>query len=327
MKAKLRKLVRQTLVSAAAAGLLYQCGHSQSGEAPEKPKETRAEHENHSAGFREVMVTEAMARYMGLSLEVARTGRLSRRLELPGEVTLDQDRVVHVAARFSGIALRVRKNIGNTVASGDTLAVMENNENLNPFALLASHPGTVIQKHLVPGEFVEASKDLFVIADLSQVWIQMAFFGQDAEAVVTGAKASIMDLSGSHSATGIINYISPVHDEGTRSLTARMVLPNPRGFWKPGALVRIGLDREEGTSALLVPAGSVQILEGRPHVFIPQEPGAFAAKPVRTGSTGGGQTEILEGLAPGDSIVAGGAFSLKAHLTVQSLGEGDGHAH
>src|SRR3989339_1403510 len=171
-----------------------------------------------------VLLTPDQRKAVNVTLGIASTEPLVRELELPGKIGPIPENILHVAARFSGIARQSAKNIGEEVRAGDTLAVIESNENLSAYSILASRHGTVIEKHIVPGEYVEAGRDLFVIADLSSVAVTIAIFGGDADIAVKGATAHVMGLTGGRSATGTIDYISPFHDEQTRSLAGRMVL-------------------------------------------------------------------------------------------------------
>lgn len=313
---------------ASALFLLSACGDTQDGASE---RHEGHGHEAEAAKTSEpdlcVLLTPAQRKAVHVTLGTAVTAPLIRELELPGKIGPVPENILHAAARFSGIARQVGKNIGDAVSVGDTLAVIENNENLSAYPIVASRKGTVIEKHLVPGEYVEAGRDLFVIADLSTIAVTIAIFGADADVAVKGATAHVMGLSGDHTAVGTIDYISPFHDEKTQSLSGRMVLPNARGYWKPGAYVRLRIQHKEHDKALLVPNEAIQLLDGAPHVFIPETKLEFMAVPVTLGRKGAFQTELLKGLSSGDTLVVGGAMELKAQFAIQSMGEGDACPH
>lgn len=274
-----------------------------------------------------VIFSPAQRKAVKVTLGIASTEPLVRELELPGKISPVPENVLHVAARFSGIAKQLAKNIGEDVRTGDTLAVIESNENLSSYSILASRNGTVIEKHVVPGEYVEAGRDLFVIADLSSVAVAISIFGADADIAVKGATAHVMGLTGDQSAIGTIDYISPFHDEKTRSLAGRMILSNSMGRWKPGAFVRVRIQHKEPIPTLLVPSEAIQLLDDVPHVFIPETAEEFKALPVTIGRKGAYQTEIVKGLSVGDTLVITGSFELKAQLAVQAMGEGGACSH
>ncbi len=75
-----------------------------------------------------VHLSDAQIREFGVATDVARPGRLRIEVVLPGEVALNADRVGHVLPRVSGVVREVRKNLGDTVRSGEIMAVLESRE-------------------------------------------------------------------------------------------------------------------------------------------------------------------------------------------------------
>lgn len=66
----------------------------------------------------------------GTGIEVLAAGeaRIKTSLELPGQISLDQNRVAHVVPKLAGVATEVRKRLGNPVKRGEVLAVLESRE-------------------------------------------------------------------------------------------------------------------------------------------------------------------------------------------------------
>ncbi len=334
--------MRTTIITIVLAGTLFltmgcRGGKKSTSEKHEGQEENALVSEEHD-GYEEgsikaaepdlcVILTPAKLEAIKVTLGIASTEHLVRELELPGKIGPVQENILHAAARFSGIAKQSARNIGDEVRIGDTLAVIESNENLSTYPILASRNGIVIEKHIVSGEYVEAGRDLFVIADLSRVAVTIAIFGADAEIAVRGATVHVMSLTDGHEATGTIDYISPFHNEQTRSLEGRMVLPNSRGIWKPGAYVRLRIQHKEPNPALLVPNEAIQLLDGKPHVFIPETAVEFKAIPITINRKGAYKTEIIKGLSVGDTLVVLGSFELKTQFAIQAMGEGDLCSH
>ena len=69
----------------------------------------------------------------------------------------------------------VRKHVGDAVRAGETLAVVEG-ENLSPFEIRAAFDGTVVDKHIAPGEAVTRDDAAFIVADLSSVWVIVSVY-------------------------------------------------------------------------------------------------------------------------------------------------------
>jgi cobalt-zinc-cadmium efflux system membrane fusion protein len=289
-----------------------------------------SEHDDHGHEGEENVVSlpTDVARKIGISLDTVRLGSMERNVELPGEVVPDGNQVVHIVPRFPGIIKKVDKNIGDHVKAGEVLATIESNESLSPYEVVAYSSGTVIEKHATVGEFVTEERVLFVIADLTNVWVNIAVYGKDANDITLGQVARIEALGGTAATEAVISYISPVFDERTRSLVARAVIANPNGLWKPGTFVRASFSLATDERALLVCKDAVQIVDEKPCVFVSEDSDEFHPIPVATGIQGVSHTEILSGLSEGEIYVCKGAFELKAQLTLKSLG-GDhaGHGH
>lgn len=113
-------------------------------------------------------------------------------------------------------------------------------------------------------------------------------------------------------ATGEVAYVGSLIGQDTRTAPARITLPNPDGVWRPGLFVNVELTASSQQVPLAVASAAIQRLEGQQTVvFVPVQ-GGFRAQPVRIGRTDAKNTEVLEGLKPGQSYVAEGSFVLKA---------------
>jgi cobalt-zinc-cadmium efflux system membrane fusion protein len=188
--------------------------------------------------------------------------------------------------------------------------------------------GTVIERHATPGEVASTDRPLFVVADIAAVWVVGRVYEKDVGAVREGVSATVRLGAYSHrSWQGTIDFVSPVLDEATRSADIRLKLPNPERLLKPGLFGTLAVGSPDaGARSLVVPHNAVQELEGNSVVFVPEaDAGEFRAVPVVTGAQARDLIEILQGLEPGQKVVAEGAFTLKSALLAGELGEG--HAH
>ena len=113
-------------------------------------------------------------------------------------------------------------------------------------------------------------------------------------------------------------------DEETRTATARVVLPNHGGHWKPGLFVKARLTIETVDVAVLVPKTALETIEERPVVFVQTNEG-YKPQTVVLGRADELHVEIVGGLKSGQRYIAKNGFTLKAELGKSALGEG--HAH
>jgi cobalt-zinc-cadmium efflux system membrane fusion protein len=257
-------------------------------------------------------------------VEVGTAGprRIAITQELPGEVVVNADRLAHVVPRFPGIAREVKKQLGDRVEAGEVLAVIESNESLSPYEVKSLIGGTVIGKHITLGEFVRDDADVYVVADLSSVWVNVTVYARDLPRVRQGQRVTVGATGWPETAEGRIAYVGPVVGEATRTAVARVELANPRGTWRPGLFVTAAVQVEEAAVPVAVADEAVQTVGGREVVFA-LEDGAFEARPVVTGRTDGEWVEVVSGLDAGARCAFRGSFILKSEL-----GKGEaGHEH
>jgi len=287
-------------------------------------------HEGHDRGESEsahedlVVLDDTTLAEFGVETATAGAAQMRDYRTLPGEVRADQDRVAHIVPRFAGVVKEVRARIGDTVEAGQTLAVVESDESLTNFRVRTLLGGTVIDRHLSLGEAVSRDEAIFVIADLDTVWIDIAVYLRDLEAVREGLPVSVSCGRHDEARHTSIAYVSPVVDEATRTATARVIMPNDDRHWRPGMFITAAIETRSREVAVAVPETALMTVEGKTSVFVRTAEG-FVPRPVTTGGTAGGLVEITTGLHAGEIYVASGGFTLKAELEKDSFGDGHNH--
>lgn len=188
--------------------------------------------------------------------------------------------------------------------------------------------GLVLERHATRGESVSPQDTLFVLGDLSRVWVIGRVYEKQIAKVAVGMQATLTLVAyPSRTWTGTVDFVASALDEETRTLPVRVEIDNPDGTLRPGLFgtLRLATSEDSGKVAL-VPLTAIQTMENRPVVFVPgHEEGEFEMLPVTTGRASNGQIEILEGLSPGSGVVVEGGFVLKSELMRGQLGHG--HAH
>ena len=284
----------------------------------------QADEHDHDEHQDVIHLSDAEMEEFGIEVDVAGPGELEIEIAVPGEVAVNYDRLAHIGPRFPGVVTEVRKHIGDRVGKGEVLAVIESNEGLVPYQMKSFIDGTVIEKHMTLGEVLSEDAQAFVIADLDTVWVNLAIYQMHLQSVRVGQKVVISAGQGVPDAKGVISYVSPSVDEHTRTATARVVLPNRGGRWRPGLFVEGRITVEETEAALLVPESALQTMEGQTVVFIEAQEG-YMMQPVQVGRTNDTWTEVLSGLMPGQKYVSKGGFVLKAELLKGAFGDEHGH--
>ena len=197
---------------------------------------------------------------------------------------------------------------------------------LTRFEIVAPFKGTVIRKHITLGEVVKGDSEVFVVADLSTVWVDLQAHQKDMAFIKKGQKVTISAKSCVPETEGIIDYVDPVIDEKTRTALARMVLDNTSGQFRPGTFITADILVQKRNSGIVVDKTILQDVDDKTCVFIQDEHG-FEPRPVMIGWYNDEHVEIISGLRPGEKIVTKNSFRLKAELEKTAGGGHAGHGH
>jgi membrane fusion protein, heavy metal efflux system len=184
---------------------------------------------------------------------------------------------------------------------------------LTRYEIRAPIDGTITEKRIAVGQSVKDDSDIFVVADLSTVWVEAIVPAKDINFVKNGQKAVVSSAVFDGNAAGIVSYVGALVGEQTRSAVARIVLPNADGTWRPGLPVTIALVAQEVEVPVAVATESIQTFKDAPAVF-GRFGDVFEARPVVVGRSDGKLTEIIEGLRAGEQYAAKNSFLIKADL-------------
>ncbi|MBI1790775.1 MAG: efflux RND transporter periplasmic adaptor subunit [Acidobacteria bacterium] len=189
-------------------------------------------------------------------------------------------------------------------------------------ALQTPFDGVVIKVNAAPGRVIEPADELFTVADLSRVWVQAEVYEKDLGRIRAGRSASItVDTYPGEQFSGKIAYIADFLDPQTRTARVRCEVPNPGIRLKLDMFASVQLPTTFSRRALVVPLAALQQLDGKTVVFVRTGPTWFEVRAVKSGNTVLNQTEIVDGLKPGEPVVVQGAFHLKSIVAGKQLGE------
>ncbi len=206
-----------------------------------------------------------------------------------------------------------------------TAALDEGNGAFSRYEIPAPFPATVVEKHATLGEVHDSSSDMFVLADLTTVWVDITVYARDVARVRVGSEVRLTTPGPDGrpvTVKGTISYVSPVLRESTRTGLARVVIAGDGQVWRPGLFVTAEVVVAQEEAAVRVPNEAIVTIENRPAVFVAGA-GAFEKRAVVLGRRDELHSCVLSGLKPGERYVSKGAFVLKAEL-----GKGTGgHEH
>jgi cobalt-zinc-cadmium efflux system membrane fusion protein len=194
--------------------------------------------------------------------------------------------------------------------------------------VLAPQGGTVIQKHLDPGETIEAGKEVLTIADLSSVWVWMSVYEQDLARLLGEAKKGATRVRVTTLAfpdktfEGEIDLIGAMVDEGDRTVKVRATLKNVDMLLRPGMFCAANVVFETPEKVIAVPKNALLSDEGKYFVFRQVREGFVLRTDVQVGRVFADSVEITGGLPEGEKIVTEGAFVCKSDVLREKMGAG-----
>jgi len=259
-----------------------------------------------------VALSDAQISAAGIELATAGPGELRESLRLNGVIQPNQETMVQVTPRFPGIVRDVRKRLGDRVAKDDLLATVESNQSLTNYELRAPIAGTVIERHAALGEFASEQRPLFIVADLSTVWVDLAVYRRDFGRVQVGQAVVVDPEDGAPPIQTRVDYLSPFGSRDTQSAVARAIVAN-EGRLRPGLFVTARLLLSARPADIAIKAAALQTLDGKTVVFV-RNGGRFEAREVELGARDGDRVEVVSGLLPGDVYAARNSFVVKAEL-------------
>src|SRR5438094_10638846 len=129
-----------------------------------------------------------------MQVEVVGPSALKKKLKLNGKITPNEEHMVHVSPRFPGIVKSIAKRLGGVVKTGEALAVIESNESLQPYEVKSEIDGTFIKRDIALGEIVDTSKTIFIVADLSNVWVDFCVYRYESVNLRVGQTVIIQSV-------------------------------------------------------------------------------------------------------------------------------------
>ena len=195
-------------------------------------------------------------------------------------------------------------------------------EDLIPVKAPAS--GTLLERKVTAGSVVAAAAEMFVISDLTTLWMQ-ANVSEAAIARVRPGMAARVEVQAhpGRSFAGRVTRLGDQLDAATRTLPVRIELANAGGLLRPEMYGDAELAVGGARRAVYVAESAVQEVKGQTVVFVEKAPGQYEARAVETGRSIDGRVAVLSGVVPGDRVVAKGAFILKSQLLKKSLAEAE----
>ena len=185
--------------------------------------------------------------------------------------------------------------------------------------------GIVLQKNAFEGMHVTPEQELYVVGDLSSVWVQAKVYEYELPHVELGhpVKVTLPAIPESEF-PGKVNFVEPTLEEATRTVQVRVELPNPDGLLKPGMFAHMEIMHTMG-EGLLIPSSAV-LRSGERDIVFRVEKGndrgdRFVPVEVKIDTVKfGDRFHILEGLEAGERVVTSANFLIDSESRLRAGG-------
>jgi cobalt-zinc-cadmium efflux system membrane fusion protein len=196
----------------------------------------------------------------------------------------------------------------------------DHDEDLIP--ITAPADGIVIVRNISRGAVVSPATDLFLISDLSSVWVMAEVHADQLASLKVGMPVRvIVSAFPGREFTGRIGKIGDTLNPETRTLQVRVEVHNRSKVLKPEMYATVEIEAGALEPAVYLPSESLQEVRGSSMAFVEKTPGHFEARTVSTGRMVDGAIEITRGLREGERVVTAGSFILKSEFLKASISE------
>ena len=195
----------------------------------------------------------------------------------------------------------------------------------NRYLLHAPIGGEVTERNINPGMEVrpDLDKPLFVLSDITRLWVMMDVYEKDIGYIHSGQKVLVkVPAFPNREFPAIVDYISRVVDDDTRTVKVRCVLNNPDKKLLPSMYSSVEVQSDPGDLGIVVPLGSLFTEGESDWVFIAIDIDHYLKRPVKVGLRLKDKAVIDEGLKAGDRLVVDGALLLRTEEDDEQDGGG-----
>ena len=244
-----------------------------------------------------------------------------------------------LSSRIAGRVSALNAFEGDTVEAGEVLAVVESRQLRDPppsVELKAPQGGLVVASHVRLGQPVEPSAELLDISDRSKLWAVAKIPEQEAAQVAIGTAARIhIPALGDEVFEAELTRFGVEADREAGTIEAIFELDNVDGKLRPGMRAEFSVVLDSQPFVLSVPRTAIQGDPASRVVFVKdyELPNAFIRVPVTLGGENDAYVEVLNGVFPGDEVVAQGSYALSfvgggsGMSLKEALDAAHGHAH
>ena len=171
--------------------------------------------------------------------------------------------------------------------------------------------GTIVQRKVGPGQYIGtgASDPVFVIGDLSTVWLIAYVRETDAPKIRVGQQVRFTVLSyPDQTFTAAVSYVAASLDPTTRRLLVRSTVQNASGLLKLEMFANVTLLIGEGQPSPSIPRDAVLYEGDQARVWVVKEDRSIELRQIKTGLVNGKTIQVIDGLKEGEKVITKGSL-------------------
>jgi Cu(I)/Ag(I) efflux system membrane fusion protein len=169
--------------------------------------------------------------------------------------------------------------------------------------------GVIINIGVREGQYVTPSTELYMIADLSQVWVFADVYENEIPWIQVGDPVDMkLEAIPGKVFSGRVGYIYPYAEAKTRTIRVRLEFDNPDRLLKPDMFADVTIHAQRTIDAVVIPAEAVVRSGEREQVFVVREPGKFEPRDLTLGVSSQGMVQVIEGVSQGEEVVTSSQF-------------------
>lgn len=211
------------------------------------------------------------------------------------------------------------------VPKGQIAKLEETLEPIRTFTLSSPRAGVVVDKQAFVGNYVEPGTELYVISDLSHLWVELDLYAADQSVVTLDQEAALTVEGVEVPIIAKVSFVAPAIDPATRTLRVRLSVDNPTGSLRPGAFVTADMKIAMG-HGLVVPEEAVIRTGVRNIVYVVHE-GHIEPREVKLGPLAEGVYLVPSGLTEGEDVATGAQFLIDSESRLRATSTpGGAHA-
>ncbi len=169
--------------------------------------------------------------------------------------------------------------------------------------------GTVVERKVTRGQYVNAGDALFTVADLSTVWVKADVYEFQVPQIGPGQTVEIRsDALPDKVLRGRVDFIEPEASPQTRTIPVHVHVPNPAMRLRPGMYIRAKFLSPAERETLVVPRSALLDTGTRKLVYVAKGEGIFEAREIQAGNPSEELYPVFEGLKAGEQVVTNGNF-------------------